>query len=73
MHLETNYGSYVYKVYRSEVIKDSERAKYETELNGDKETLILYTCYPIDTLASTPYRYFVFCESVSGPQVNLYE
>ena len=73
VHLETNYGSYVYKVYRSEVIKDSERAKYETELNGDKETLILYTCYPIDTLASTPYRYFVFCEFVSGPQVNLYE
>ncbi len=73
VHIETNYGSYVYKVYRSEVIKENERAKYAEELNGDKEVLILYTCYPIDTLASTPYRYFVFCEFVSGPQVNMYE
>lgn len=71
--VETTYGSYTYKVYNAFVMNANDRKAYVNELNGDKEILILYTCYPVNTLASTPDRYMVFCEFVSGPQVNLYE
>ena len=76
VNIETNYGSYVYRVYDQRIVNlndPNNRSQYADELNGNEEILILYTCYPIDTLASTPERYFVFCEFVSGPQVNMYE
>lgn len=71
--IETSYGNYVYRVYDTKVIKAEDEAAYRSELNGNKEVLLLYTCYPNDTLALTPYRFFAFCEFVSGPQVNMYE
>lgn len=73
VNVETNYGSFVYRVTDTKIIKDTDRSEYEKQLNGDEEILILYTCYPVDTLASTPDRYFVFCELVSGPKVNMFE
>ncbi len=73
VHLETTYGSYVYRVYKTAILKNDDAAGYRSELNGDKEVLLLYTCYPNDTIASTPYRFFAFCEYVSGPTVNMYE
>ncbi len=73
VHLETTYGAYVYRVYRTDIIENTDRAGYAEELNGYKEILLLYTCYPNDTIASTPYRFFAFCEKVSGPNVNMYE
>lgn len=73
VRVETNYGSFVYKVYKTAVVDQSDRNAYINELNGYEDVLILYTCYPNDTIASTPYRFFAFCEFVSGPHVNLYE
>ncbi len=76
VHLETNYGSFVYRIYETKIIDTSKSGhadEYFPELYGDKEILLLYTCWPINTLASTPNRYFAFCEFVSGPQVNIYE
>lgn len=73
VNVETNYGSYIYKVYKTKIIDKDAEDEYRAELNGNKEVLLLYTCYPNDTIASTPYRFFAFCEFVSGPQVNLYE
>lgn len=72
VNIETNYGSFVYRVYDTKVI-DKDSSDYLDELNGDKEILMLYTCYPNDTIASTPDRFFAFCEFVSGPKVNMYE
>ena len=62
-----------FRACNTKIIKDTDRSEYEKQLNGDEEILILYTCYPVDTLASTPDRYFVFCELVSGPKVNMFE
>ena len=38
-------------------------------LNGDKETLILYTCYPNNTLSLTPYRFIAYCEKADAVKV----
>lgn len=73
VNVETHYGSFVYRVIETKIIKDTQRTEYEKQLNGDDEVLLLYTCYPVDTLASTPDRFFVICEMVAGPVVNMYE
>lgn len=73
VHIETTYGSYVYRVYRTDVSRHDNASAYSTELNGNKEILILYTCDLNGVIASTPNRFFAFCEFVSGPSVNLYE
>lgn len=73
VHLDTTYGAYVYRVSRTDILENDDAEGYRTELNGEREVLILYTCYPNDTIASTPYRFFAFCEFVSGPRVNMYE
>lgn len=73
VNVETHYGSFVYRVIETKLIKDTQRSEYEKQLNGDDEMLLLYTCYPVDTLASTPDRFFVICEMVAGPVVNMYE
>ncbi|MBQ5995650.1 MAG: class D sortase [Clostridia bacterium] len=76
VRVETNYGSFTYRIRETKLIDMNSadaRGQYAEDLNGDREVLLLYTCYPINTMASTSLRYFVFCEKVSGPQVNLYE
>lgn len=73
VHLETTYGEYVYRVYKTQIINKSDEAAYSGALNGDKDELLLYTCYASRAIGSTPYRFFTFCEFVSGPSVNLYE
>lgn len=73
VHIDTTYGSYVYRVYRTDVSRYDDASAYRSELNGDKEILILYTCDLNGVIVSTPYRFFAFCELVSGPSVNLYE
>ena len=72
VHIETTWGIYVYKVYNTKILNKDDAAGYQTELNGDKNTLILYTCYPNNTIASTQDRFFVFCEYISGPSVDMY-
>lgn len=73
VNVETTYGNYVYRVYETKVLNVDTDSSYRIALNGDKEILILYTCYPNNTLSLTPYRFFAYCELVSGPQVNMYE
>lgn len=67
--INTNYGKYVYKVTASKVARFDDTTAYD--LNANKENLILYTCYPFDTLGLTPERYFVYAEYISGPKLDL--
>ncbi len=68
--LETNYGTYLYEVQKTEIHKNS---YLPYDLDADYENLILYTCYPFDELGITPQRYFVVAKLVSGPRVLIYE
>lgn len=72
VEVETYYGSYVYRVYSTEVIDVYNSESYWDDVYGDKDVLALYTCYPNDALRSTHYRFFAFCELVSGPKVDEY-
>ena len=66
IEIETSYGIYQYKVNDMKVVNASDETAYDFGI--DHEQLILYTCYPFDMLSSTPYRYFVYADLVSGPK-----
>lgn len=68
--LQTTYGNYVYRIKRLDV-----RDKKDKEINDmiyqrNDRRLILYTCYPIDSLGLTNERLFAIGEFVSGPMIN---
>ncbi len=65
--LETSYGIYQYQVVSTETLDVSDKNAYDFYTNH--EQLLLYTCYPFDTLSSTVYRYMVHADLISGPSV----
>lgn len=66
--IETNYGTYQYKVTKAEVKDATDKTAYDLE--SKKENLVLYTCYPFDCLGLTPQRYYVYADYLSGPKID---
>lgn len=66
VEIETSYGTYSYKVTEAKVVEAKDESAYNFLV--DHEQLIMYTCYPFDMLSTTPYRYFVYADLVSGPK-----
>lgn len=69
VHVRTYYGEFVYKVSSTEIIDKADSERYQQILSGDKEILVMYTCYPFSTLW-TGDRYVVFCDKLSGPEIR---
>ncbi|MBP1755340.1 MAG: hypothetical protein H6Q59_1738 [Firmicutes bacterium] len=69
---DTNYGQYEYAVTTVTVMKAKDAAaSLDGMLSIKKEKLILYTCYPFDTLpVNKENRLFVFADKISGPEVQ---
>lgn len=68
INIETNYGTYEYKVTTTEVHDLNDTSAYD--LGQSKEQLIIYTCYPFDVIGAKTNRLFVYCEKISGPKVS---
>lgn len=66
VEMQTNYGTYKYKVYETKVLNENDKSAYN--FNEKKEKLVLYTCYPFDMLSRTQYRFFVYADLISGPK-----
>lgn len=66
--IETNYGTYKYKIYKTQIAKDTDESAYD--LTANEEILMLYTCYPFGTLGYGDDRLFVYGRKISGPAVN---
>lgn len=71
IRIETNYGTYLYRIDDTQVKKAADASAYD--LAANKENLVLYTCYPFDELGLTPNRYYVYAEYVSGPKIDKQE
>lgn len=70
--INTSYGNYQYRVTGTKLYNADDKKAYD--LSADKENLILYTCYPFDTIGLTEKRFFVYAEKISGPKiVGLYD
>lgn len=57
--IEATYNKYTYKVYDNKILT-VDNFFDNISPNLDKEILMIYTCYPVDTLTTTPYRYVVY-------------
>lgn len=57
------YGTYKYKVDHTEVIAAAALGK-NLDINNDQETLIIYTCYPVDTPGFKSDRFVVYASLV---------
>ena len=66
--IETHYGVYTYTVESCEILEYDDTSAYD--FTRTDENLILYTCYPFDTLGFTPQRYFVYASYTSGPRLD---
>lgn len=68
--VQTNYGRYQYVVEETR-IANKQDAQIMREIRQRKTSeLILYTCYPIDSIGLTDQRLFVTAKLNAGPQIN---
>ncbi|ENZ5660145.1 class D sortase [Enterococcus hirae] len=68
--IQTNYGSYQYEVEEVRVAnKHDTQIKQEIRQRNNAK-LILYTCYPIDSIGLTDQRLFVTAKLHAGPMIN---
>lgn len=63
----TNYGVYVYEVTGTDVKLNTDKTAFD--LQKKEENLVLYTCYPFETIGLTPQRFFVYAKYISGPKI----
>ena len=69
VNIRTQYGDYSYRITETKVTTADDGAAARLEEEG--EQLVLYTCYPFgETDRERQQRYFVYCEKISGPQVQ---
>ena len=62
IEVKTDYGDYFYKLYKTEIIEETEPEKLE--IQKDEEILIIYTCYPFHNVEHTKYRYVLFAKKI---------
>ena len=60
--IKATYGTFTYKIYETRVIdaKDNDAFPFYK----DKEVLMIYTCYPVNTLGHKTHRFLVYAEKV---------
>lgn len=60
--VDAEYGTYTYEMVESKILKIEELENLE--IKQDEEQLIIYTCYPFDTIGYKANRYVVFAKLV---------
>lgn len=68
--IETYYGNYTYQVVENRVALNTDATILNKLEDRSKDTVIFYTCYPLDALGLTDQRVFVTAEYVSGPLID---
>lgn len=60
--IEAIYGTFTYKVTRTDIIHYQDTSKLPVQ--GNEEILMMYTCYPVTAVGLTTQRYVVYAELV---------
>ncbi len=60
--IETTYGTFTYKISETKIIKETDWK--EIPIQNKEELLMLYTCYPTNSIVYTQYRYIVYAKRV---------
>lgn len=70
VQVPTTYANYTYQV-TDVSIQNKDAVDIQSILGQrDESLLLLYTCYPVDSIGMTDDRLFVTCERIDGPVIN---
>ena len=70
IEVDTLYGSYVYEVTGSQIKRFDDESAIEVIYDRTKRSLVLYTCYPTETIGVKHDRLFVYADLISGPIIE---
>ena len=65
--VNTHYGTYEYKITETKITTNTDDTAYD--FTRTDENLIMYCCYPFNRAMTTPDRFFVYAEYLSGPKI----
>ncbi len=60
--IETTYGIYTYEVYDTKIVKQTELEA--APIQREKEILMLYTCYPVNSIGHAKKRFFAYANLI---------
>ena len=60
IEVETDYGKFKYKVYKSKVVNEYDIS--QAPIQDEEEMLIIYTCWPINNIGHADERYLVYAK-----------
>lgn len=60
--IEASYGTFTYRLVSTKIIKDDDMDSLP--IQTEKEILMMYTCYPVNTIGHKDKRYVVYLELV---------
>ena len=67
ININTYYGNYTYQVASTAILTEQELDKeFNTFLENDTETLLLYTCYPTGGVGYRNKRFVIYATKVKG-------
>ena len=64
IEINTTYGDFKYKVFKTKIINMNDID--EMEIQTDEEVLMVYTCYPVETLGEKKDRFVVYAKKIDN-------
>lgn len=61
--ITTSYGEFTYKIYQTKIIQETDLDA--VPIQKEEEILMLYTCYPVDTIGHPTKRFVVYAKPVA--------
>ena len=58
IQVNTVYGNYTYTVYDTKIVSQTEIEA--APVQGEKEILMLYTCYPVNSIGHATHRFITY-------------
>ncbi|EOI6652420.1 sortase [Enterococcus hirae] len=70
INISTSYGEYVYQVYETKILDKNAKLISQLLVQKQQGKLILYTCYPVDSIGMTDQRLFILGDLIKGPMIQ---
>ena len=62
--IKTDYGNFTYEIYEAKIVDQSDTSA--VYLQEDEEILMLYTCYPSNSIGHATHRFVTYSKLIEG-------
>ena len=59
-----DYGNFIYEIYETKIVDQSDTSA--VYLQEDEEILMLYTCYPSNSIGHATHRFVTYSKLIEG-------